>query len=105
MMTEKQDRRRRADDIYKVLVRIYRGESPTAEEIAGAPQLDFWTIGAENGCLVLHGVVTGHPLLEEGDYIRTSALMWLSDDRKIARTVSRFYKLGVRFDEVLAQSQ
>lgn len=102
-MTDKHDRKRRAEDIYKVLARIYRGEAPTAEELAEAPRLDFWTIGAEDGVLVLQGVVTGHPLLEEGAYIRTSALMWLSDDRTVARTVSRFYRLGVRFDELLAQ--
>ncbi|MGF1593075.1 MAG: DUF6634 family protein [Kiloniellaceae bacterium] len=89
-MTDRQDRKRRAEDIYKVLVRIYRGESPTDEEIAAAPRLDFWTVGADDGCLVLQGLVTGHPLLEEGAYIQTSALMWLSDDRKVARTVSRF---------------
>jgi hypothetical protein len=79
-------------------VRIYRREAPTSEDLAAAPRPNFWTIGAEDGCLVLQGLVTGHPLLDEGANIRTSALMWLSDDRRVARTVSHFYVLGALFE-------
>src|SRR3546814_237827 len=81
------------------LLRIRRGQSPTTEELAKAPQLDFWTIAADDrGSIALAGVVTGHPLLREGATILTSELLWIAKDLKAARTVSRFYRLGVPFD-------
>ena len=83
------------------LERIARGAAPTPEELAAAPRLDFWTVAAEDGFLMLQGVVSGHPAFEDGTKIVTSALLWVSDDRRAARTLSRFYRLGVRFDEAV----
>jgi hypothetical protein len=81
------------------LQRIARGESPTAEELATAPKLEFWCIVVDQPYPVLQGVVTGHPHLADGALIATSPLLWLADDRSAARTVSRFYRLGVPLTE------
>jgi hypothetical protein len=43
--------------------------------------------------LYLTGKVTGHPLLGER-LIRTSMLIYISDDSQWARTLSRWYRLG-----------
>jgi len=94
----------RLDAAMKVMVRVWRGDSPTPEELSEAPRLDFWAITAVDGCLALTGVVTDHPVLKHGARIVTSPLLWLSDDRRAARTLSRFYRLGIRLDEATPQS-
>lgn len=91
---------RRLKDAREALKRIERGEAPTAEELALAPRLDFWCVVAEEPYFVLQGVVTGHPHLKDGATIGTSPLLWLADDGTAARTVSRFYRLGQRLDEI-----
>lgn len=85
----------------EALERIQRGDSPTDEELVAAPQLDFWCVTDSQPWPELTGVVSGHPTLPEGSQIVTSKLLWLSDDRTSARTVSRFYRLGVSFEEAL----
>jgi len=87
------------------LERIARGAAPTPEELAFAPRLDFWRICAHDGFLLLHGFVTGHPKFSDGTRIVTSSVLWVSDDRRAARTLSRFYRLGVRFDEFMSSAQ
>jgi hypothetical protein len=81
------------------LERIARRESPTAEELAAAPRLDFWCVVIEPPFPVLQGIVTGHPRLADGAMIGTSPLLWLAEDRSAARTLSRYYRLGVPLDE------
>lgn len=83
------------------LERISRGESPTAEELASAPLLDFWCVVVEPPFPVLQGVVTGHPRLADGAMIGTSPLLWLAEDQSAARTLSRFYRLGVPLDNAM----
>jgi hypothetical protein len=90
----------RLEEAMKVMVRVWRGKGPTPEELSDAPKLDFWAITAVDGCLALTGVVTNHPGLRHGARIITSPLLWISDDRRAARTLSRFYRLGVRLDEM-----
>lgn len=77
--------------------RIREGISPTVEELAEAPHLEFWGVVTDGDTFALRGVVTGHPKLQDGAIITTSQLLWVADDRKSARTLSRFYKLGSRF--------
>src|SRR3546814_3145469 len=79
-----------------LLARLERGESPSAAELASAPQLDFWYLTERGLVLALGGIVTGHPNLADGAHVRTSALLWIADDKSIARTISRFYRLGER---------
>ena len=83
----------------EALVRIERGEAPTPEELAAAPRLDFWCVVMAGHLPALAGVVTGHPNLRKGAKIVTSNVLWISDDCRAARTVSRFYRLGVPLDE------
>lgn len=68
---------------------------PTHERLAGAPILDDWWQVAHPlwGYVVLLGLVTGHPLLGNGN-IHTSALRVIALDLSWAHTTSRLYRLG-----------
>ncbi|MGE8131663.1 DUF6634 family protein [Methylobacterium sp. NPDC080182] len=46
----------------------------------------------------LTGIVHGHPILSDGRMCYTSQLITLNPDRNYARTLSRFYRLGIRED-------
>lgn len=83
-----------------ILVRLERGESPTEEDLSRAPRLDYWCVVAEGRFVLLQGQVTGHPKLADGDFVQTSALLWLAPDRTSARTLSRSYRLGVPFEDL-----
>ena len=75
------------------LARIRSGKGPTRAEIVGAPVLDWWAVGIRPvPCLV--GAAHGHPLLREQSRIVTSELFAIDTCRGVARTYSRFYKLG-----------
>ena len=92
---------RRLDLAREALQRIESGQSPTAGELAAAPRLDFWCVVIEPPFPVLQGVVTGHPHLADGALVGTSPLVWLADDKSAARTLSRFYRLGVPLAEAM----
>lgn len=92
----------RLRDAEDALARLAQGEGPTPEEMAAAPRLDFWSVVVVEGELALSGLVTGHPSLDDGSHILTSALLWLAGDRSAARTFSRFYRLGVSGSEPLS---
>jgi len=87
------------------LERIESGAGPSPEELAGAPLLSFWCVVIEPPFPVLQGIVTGHPHLAEGAMVGTSPLLWLAEDRSAARTLSRYYRLGIPLDEVMPHSQ
>ncbi|MFN3973469.1 MAG: DUF6634 family protein [Gemmobacter sp.] len=53
--------------------------------------------------LALAGTVTGHALLREGRPIVTSNLVCLNEDARLARTMSRWYRLGRRSNLVELQ--
>ena len=62
-----------------------------------APVLEDWAL-AQRRAPCLTGLSSGHPILTgEGRPIVTSELWLLSSDRKWARTLSRWYKLGRPF--------
>ena len=92
----------RLDRAMKAMARIWRGKGPTPDELAAAPLLDFWAVTAVDGHLALTGVVTDHPTLRRGARIVTSMLLWVSDDRRAARTLSRFYRLGKPLETAVA---
>jgi hypothetical protein len=71
---------------------IESGCGPTAEELARAPLLLNWSF-VGRPVVALEGVVVGHPLLGSQP-IMTSQLYWVSDDKRCARTLSRFYQLS-----------
>lgn len=67
-------------------------------DLAAAPVLTGYVpVQVATGRIFMFGNATDHPVL--GDtLISTSDLVWLEHDAKIARTVSRFYKLEVKAD-------
>ena len=95
---------RRVQRCRAVIERLAAGEGPTADEIEGAPLLDAWCPQPSEGRLVLIGQVTGHPRIMDG-MIATSPLLWLDEERRLARTVSRWYRLGTSLIEYLHQSK
>ena len=87
--------RRRLERLRAALQRIEAGDLPTEPELANAPQLDCWVVAIIRGFEpVLVGKVHGHPRIVDGHAMASSPLVWISDDRRIARTVSRWYRLG-----------
>src|SRR3546814_11820458 len=91
-------------DRREALARVQRGEAPTAEELAAAPRLNFGGVVEIQDTSAL--IVTDHPNLRQGAKIVTTSLLWASEDWSAARTVSRFYRLGVPLsDEPTLESQ
>jgi hypothetical protein len=79
-----------ADD----LDRIAAGEAPTATDLAQAPLLVDWRFMLTWAGVSLVGFAAGHPL-RGSRHIATSPLWALDPDLRWARTLSRFYRLGV----------
>lgn len=96
---------KRLRDAAEALVRLERGEVPSAMDLAASPQLDCWYHTHNHNFLALGGIVTGHPILPDGDHITTSALLWIADDKRAARTVSRYYRLGTSLEDLLVARQ
>ena len=98
-----QDRRR--EQFVAALKSLGRGEGPTADEIAAAPLLDGWhRTESYEGATVLVGFVSGHPRLRDGT-ITTSPLVWLDVERGLARTVSRWYRIGRSLSDYLEHEE
>lgn len=77
------------------LRRIDEGWRPSESDLADAVGLEDWlpAVDPVNNLPILIGEAIGHPIL--GDrFITTSPLLWISKDRTIARTLSRWYRLG-----------
>lgn len=67
---------------------------PRASSLKNAPRLEDWSHAAlYSPCLV--GRVIGHPLLGDRPHIRTSQLIVIDTDAGWARTLSRYYQLGL----------
>lgn len=75
--------------------------SAEAEDMENAPLLEGWMcIGLpHHNTIWLAGRVSGHPKLGDDD-ICTSGVMQMNVDRRVARTASRWYRLGQSFDEL-----
>ena len=84
----------RIQSLRPVLERLKEGQGPTAAERERAPILRNWTLADRAGSLALAGFVENHPRFVDGEWITTSALLWLAPDLTAARTVSRWYRLG-----------
>jgi hypothetical protein len=82
--------RRLADD----LDRIAAHEAPSPGELSRAPLLIDWRLVALLSGLLLSGFVAGHPLLGSRNIV-TSPLWVLDPGLGWARTLSRFYRLGL----------
>lgn len=68
---------------------------PSPEEIAASPLLRDWSFTIRwNGTLALAGLVEDSPVFADHEAIETSPLVHLDTARGIARTRSRWYRLG-----------
>jgi hypothetical protein len=82
--------RRLADD----LDRIAAGQAPTPADLDHAPLLVDWRSAPTWNGFCLTGFAAGHPRLGART-IATSQLWAFDPKRRWARTLSRFYRLGV----------
>src|SRR3954471_9328092 len=74
------------------------GEEPSAMEILGAPKIDEWTVlvrpRGKEFVLIVEGIVTGHPEINDGDIGRSAAAVWFDRRHRWVRTPRRFWMLG-----------
>lgn len=94
---------RKLEDAGADLERIEKGEAPTPDELARAPRLEFWCVVEDGPFRVLQGVVSGHPHIRDGALVATSPLVVLAENRCWARTLSRFYRLGLSLGEAMTR--
>jgi len=95
---------RRLERLKQLLQRFRQGQGPTEAELAAAPLLEAWCYQELPPTFTaLNGFVTGHPRLRDGEWIRTSPLIWLDLPRACARTVSRWYRLGQSLPEAISR--
>ncbi|WP_312886747.1 DUF6634 family protein [Rhizobium laguerreae] len=62
--------------------------------VANAPVLENYSL-AIGPSYALSGVVSGHPHFADGRHIVTSQLFYLDPERAVARSLSRWYRLGL----------
>lgn len=77
------------------LRRLGEGWRPSEADLEGAVGLEDWlpAVDPVNNLPILMGESIGHPILGN-QFITTSPVLWISEDRTIARTLSRWYHLG-----------
>lgn len=75
------------------LRRLSEDWRPSEADLADAVGLENWMLAIDGEFPVLIGDAVGHPLLGD-QFITTSRVLWISEDRTIARTLSRWYRLG-----------
>lgn len=61
--------------------------------LATAPPLEDYRL-VIGWAYAMKGIVTGHPLLPDGEDVVTSQLMFLDPTVGLARTLSRWYRVG-----------
>ncbi len=79
--------------VLRDLEHLEAGALDTAEILTKAPLLQDHRL-VLGRCHALKGIVTGHPLLPDGDEVVTSQLIYMNPDVGLARTLSRWYRLG-----------
>lgn len=81
-----------AQEILDLLDAIEAGSVPDAEDLEGAPTIDFWGRDADRP-LSMAGLVRGHPTIPDGS-VSTSAVIAIDEKAGWMRTIGRWYKLG-----------
>lgn len=79
--------------VLRDLEHLEAGALDTAEILAIAPVLEDHRL-VFGWCHAMKGIVTGHPSLADGDEVVTSQLIYMNPDIGLARTLSRWYRLG-----------
>lgn len=75
------------------------GDLPDPAVLDDAPVLDCWSLAERREpCLI--GIQSGHPVLTGNSVITTSGLYFLDREAGVARTLSRWYRLGRQQDFV-----
>ena len=69
---------------------------PSDHALIFAPRLTDWQFVVAYGELSLLGQVRGHPRLREDRIVVTSRLLYVDTEHGIARTRSRWYRIGMR---------
>lgn len=83
------------------------GARPKSDVYSRAPLLDGWRIvdarvpPAQPGMKELEGIVYLHPDFGVGQRIRTTPLLLRSEDKGWARTMTRYFRLGIPAKETL----
>lgn len=93
--------RARLEAAQAALEAIKSGKEPTSEQLAEAPLLDAWT-ESEMGAARICGFVEGHPRIADGP-ATTSAVIHFAEDMTWCRTISRYYRLGRRLEDILVE--
>ncbi|WP_418883819.1 DUF6634 family protein [Allorhizobium ampelinum] len=75
------------------LEQLEAGNLDTAHILATAPLLERYRL-VLGWSHAMGGIVTGHPLLPDGKEIVTSQLIYLDTSIGLARTLSRWYRVG-----------
>lgn len=76
------------------LRRLQDGDAPSDTDLAGVPVLEAWSWVLDRGRLCAMGIVSRHPIIEDGHRCVTSAVMVAAENDAWVRTVNRFYRLG-----------
>lgn len=79
--------------VLRDLEHLEAGALDIAQILATAPLLEDHRL-VLGWCHAMKGIVTGHPLLPDGNEIVTSQLIYMNPDIGLARTLSRWYRLG-----------
>lgn len=82
--------RRLAND----LERIRNGNHPDEAALSNAPVIEGWSLKLRPS-VCLSGRVLGHPHIEEGDLGVTTEIFAFAPTLGYARTLSRYYRLGL----------
>jgi hypothetical protein len=79
--------------VLRDLEQLEAGKLDTAEILITAPLLENHKL-VLGWCHAMKGIVTGHPSLPDGNEVVTSQLIYMNPDIGLARTLSRWYRLG-----------
>lgn len=67
---------------------------PDADALAAAPRMEAWSLLRVPECLIIEGIVMGHPRLGTGRAGQTSAIVALGRNGRWARSRNRLWALG-----------
>ena len=81
-----------------------RLHAASQEALAGQPLLERWAIDPSLGGSCLVGYVSGHLLIADGLFMRSSLIRRHAPEAGWALTLNRFYRLGTSMEDWLKAS-
>lgn len=85
------------------LKQLRRGRAPNADVLEMSPVIEGWSF-VKRRVPCLTGIFFDHPTIDEGEVGYTSEVMVIDTDRGFARTRSRYYTLGAKFEDLASSS-